>query len=395
MELWDIYDINRNKTGKTVTRGQKTSSDEYHLIVQVWIMNDEGKFLVSKRSPDKDGWPNMWETTGGSAVAGDDSLKTALKEVSEELGVKLTAKGQVVKSFVIQDRDCPCLVDAWLFKENFPLSDIVLQDGETCDVDWLGQEEILRMIDEGTFIDREFYPYLDEMFARCRVIQNAKACIFDLDGTLTDTIETLTFFGNKALEMHGLPPIESFRYKLFVGDGAVELVRRLLNHLQEIGALGEYDDEFFRELCLCYNKLYNEDFLYKTYVYEGIPELLKNLKDKGLKLAVLSNKIHDTTLLVMRKMFPEGTFDVVFGARDNFPLKPSPQGAFEILNKLSVETHECIYIGDTKTDMQTGKNAGLFTVGVLWGFRDFKELSENNADIIIEKPSELSDYLLC
>lgn len=214
-----------------------------------------------------------------------------------------------------------------------------------------------------------------------------KGIIFDLDGTLLDTIETISYYGNNSLKRHGLNPVEPERYKLMAGNGAVHLVKCMI---KEAGCT---DESMFEKVFEDYNRTYGEDTLYKTKVYEGIMELLSGAKEKGMKLAVLSNKPHDATIDVLGKFFKEGTFDLAFGARDGIPLKPDPTSAIELAKELGISKDECIYVGDTSVDMQTGKGAGFFAVGVLWGFRDRKELEENGADKIVSHPSEILDLI--
>lgn len=163
MELWDVLDKNRQKTGKIVERGKHMNQDEYHLVVHVWILNSKGEFLISKRTPNKT-YPNMWETTGGSAVIGDDSLKAALREVKEELGLDLSPiNGECLFSYRRQHQDFPDFVDIWLFKEDVDIKDIVYQPDEVCDAKWATPKQILSMIQEREFVDNFFY--LDKLFS--------------------------------------------------------------------------------------------------------------------------------------------------------------------------------------------------------------------------------------
>lgn len=156
-ELWDVYDKNRNPTGRLHRRGEPLAQGEYHLVVHVWMQNSEGKFLLTKRSPNK-GFPNMWETTGGSALAGDDSLAAALREVREETGLTLDpSRGAMVLSMVMEDY----IRDVWLFRQNFDLTDVRLQLGETTDKMYADQEKILTLYRQGKFVP---YGYLEELF---------------------------------------------------------------------------------------------------------------------------------------------------------------------------------------------------------------------------------------
>ena len=215
-----------------------------------------------------------------------------------------------------------------------------------------------------------------------------KACIFDLDGTLADTIESIAYFANKALEFYGFNEIPADKYKLMVGDGAKELVKRMLYES------GDNELKYYDRVSEMYNKTYDDDFMYKTEAYDGIKELLIDLKKLGTKLAVLSNKPHNTAVKVVSALFGEELFEVCFGKRDNVPKKPDPAAVFDIMRKLKVNKNECLYIGDTSTDINTGKNAGLYTIGVLWGFRGFDELKKASADLIVNKPNEIYEFII-
>lgn len=158
-ELWDIYDADRIKTGRIHRRGDPLKEGEYYLVVHVWMMNREGKFLLTKRSPNK-GFPNMWESTGGSALAGDDSLTAALREVKEETGLTLNPeRGKLL--FTQRQEDY--FRDIWLFHQDFDLKDVVLLPGETTDKMYASPETILNMQKKGEFVP---YSYLEELFSR-------------------------------------------------------------------------------------------------------------------------------------------------------------------------------------------------------------------------------------
>ncbi len=147
-ELWDVYDVNRQKTTRTHRRGDALPKGDYHLVVDIWIRNSEGKFLITKRSPNK-GYPNMWEMTGGSALAGDDSLTAALREVQEETGVVLLPEnGRIVWQYTRRDAH----KDVWLFDCEFDLEQVVLQEGETCDKAAASLAEIKELMAEGMFV---------------------------------------------------------------------------------------------------------------------------------------------------------------------------------------------------------------------------------------------------
>lgn len=214
-----------------------------------------------------------------------------------------------------------------------------------------------------------------------------RAVVFDLDGTLSDSIMSITYCANRALAKSGLQTFGTDRYKYFVGDGAAELIRRALQ-AQETDRMDLYD-----EVKAEYDKLFAVDCMYEVKPYDGIPELLAELKRRGVRVTVLSNKPHPNTCKVIHDLFGDDMFDVVQGQTPEINKKPSPDGVFLISEKLGIPVEDMLYIGDTNTDMQTGKNAGAFTVGVLWGFRDRAELEENHADAIIAHPMELIEYL--
>lgn len=151
-ELWDVYDENRRPTGRLHPRGQELAEGDYHLVIHVWIRDSQGRYLLTKRSPNK-GYGGMWESPGGAAQAGDDSLSACLREIQEETGLQLDpARSKIVKTY--QEDHFIC--DVWLFKQDFALEDVVLQPGETCDKRYATREEILAMHQEGRFVPFQF-----------------------------------------------------------------------------------------------------------------------------------------------------------------------------------------------------------------------------------------------
>ena len=160
-ELWDVYDERRRLTGRLQRRGDALETGDYHLVVYVWIRQSDGRFLITKRSPNK-GYPNMWETTGGSAVAGDDSLTAALREVKEETGITLHPENG---KCIMTHKGGNFFGDYWLFCQDVDLNDVVLQDGETCDKMLADEETIRTMEREGTFVPCR---YLDKIFAEAK-----------------------------------------------------------------------------------------------------------------------------------------------------------------------------------------------------------------------------------
>lgn len=214
-----------------------------------------------------------------------------------------------------------------------------------------------------------------------------KAVIFDLDGTLSDSIASIKYCGDRAIAPFGYGPFPESDYKYFVGDGAANLIRRAL------AASGDREPAHFDEAFELYKKYFAADCMYQVKPYDGIPELLTALKERGVRIAVLSNKPHDQAVDVVESLFGKGYFDVIRGQKEGIAIKPDPVGVFAILKKLSLTTEDILYLGDTATDMKTGKSAGAFTLGALWGFRDRKELEESRADAVIASPLELLKFL--
>jgi len=209
-----------------------------------------------------------------------------------------------------------------------------------------------------------------------------KCVIFDLDGTLVNSLEDLADSMNKVLIKKGYRIHDYEPYKYFIGNGIRNLV---------VQALPEFarTEEIISD---CYGlmiKYYNESCTVKTSIYEGIPELIKKLKEKNIKLAVLSNKAEELTKQIINTLLSPSDFEIILGARPGLPSKPDTAGALLICKELKIRPEDIIYLGDTKVDMITAKNAGMFPVGVLWGFRTKEELLENGAKNIINNPLEL------
>ena len=175
-EMWDILNEDGNKTGRLHERGQPMQKGEYHLGVQVWIMNKDGNFLIAKRTPNRG---DIWHTTGGCAIAGDDSLSAALREVQEEIGVDLNPKsGQLFKRCIDPHTNDEGFIicDVWLFRQEVDITDTVLCPNEISDACWASREQIQKMIIDGTFAQPEdrWYPYLDELFRFCETLENGR-----------------------------------------------------------------------------------------------------------------------------------------------------------------------------------------------------------------------------
>jgi len=214
-----------------------------------------------------------------------------------------------------------------------------------------------------------------------------KSVIFDLDGTLLDTIEDLTDAMNAALGSMGYPGRSVAECKKLVGDGLDTYVRRAMPQ-------GAADDpQAAARLKALMRAEYKVRQDHKTKPFVGIEGMLAAVVRLDIPMAVLSNKPHDSTLAVMKRYFPQVDFRVIFGARDGVPVKPDPASALEIARLMNVPPAETAYVGDTNTDMRTAVAAGMFPVGALWGFRTAEELLANGARALVEKPADLLEIL--
>lgn len=218
-----------------------------------------------------------------------------------------------------------------------------------------------------------------------------RAAVFDLDGTTANTLENLAFCANSVIAEYGLTPVETDKFRYFVGDGSRVQMQRLLKYKNKYN--GPDDEPFLEEVFQKYLLFLSDHCADGVVPYDGIPELITELKARGLQCAVFSNKPHRQACKVIASVFPEGTFYDVLGQMDSYPRKPDPYGALRLAEKMDVLPRECIYIGDTNTDMQTGRNAGMYTIGVLWGFRDREELEKAGADIIVSSPADILKIL--
>lgn len=213
-----------------------------------------------------------------------------------------------------------------------------------------------------------------------------KAILFDLDGTLLNTLEDLGDAANRVLAARKFPTHTLNEYRYFIGDGTAMLITRALPQ-------GKRNDDTIRACLMAFREDYGRNWKVKTKPYDGIPEMLDELRVRGLKTAVLSNKSHEFTKRCVADLLPNWTFHVVLGHRDAVPLKPAPSGALEVAERLNIPPAQFLYLGDSAVDMKTAIAAGMFPVGVLWGFRPEEELLENGARALIERPSEVLDLL--
>ncbi len=213
-----------------------------------------------------------------------------------------------------------------------------------------------------------------------------KAVIFDLDGTLLDTLGDLAAAANRMLDSYGYPthPIDGYRY--FVGDGAAMLVHRILppavrSKETEKRCLASFLDD------------YRQHWRDRTCLYPGITDMLDALTARHIRMAVLSNKPHEMTVQCVEHFLSRWSFDTVLGQRPEVPKKPDPAGALETMHRMDLAPSAFIYMGDTAIDMKTARKAGMFAVGVRWGFRPADELQSGGAHILIEQPLDIISYL--
>ena len=210
-----------------------------------------------------------------------------------------------------------------------------------------------------------------------------KAAIFDLDGTLTNTLNDIATAMNRSLRLHGLTEFQVDEYRYLVGDGAKVLACRAVRDRQDLA------ESVRRE----YQAYYQDHTLDTTQPYPGIPELLKALTERGIQVCVLSNKPHADTCGVVRHFFPEIPFAQIRGQVEGVPVKPDPTGALLIARALSLPPDAFVYLGDTNVDMRTARNAGMHPVGVTWGFRPAEELTQAGAEHLIGNPLELLRFV--
>lgn len=209
-----------------------------------------------------------------------------------------------------------------------------------------------------------------------------RAVLFDLDGTLLDTLDDLADSMNAVLEANDMPthPVEA--YKTFVGDGVARLVQRALpGEENDAVVVAEYVEQMREQYAQRWNA--------KTKPYEGVQELLQALGEKKISLSVLSNKPDDFTKKCVEHYFPENPFELVVGVTDEIPPKPDPTGAKAVANTIGYRPDEFLYLGDTNTDMRTARGAGMLAIGALWGFRDAAELDEYGAQGLAEQPLDI------
>lgn len=212
------------------------------------------------------------------------------------------------------------------------------------------------------------------------------AVLFDLDGTLLDTLADVADATNAALAQLGFPGHPAEAYKYFIGDGMEQLAHRVLGP-------GPRDPDLVARCVECIRQEYARCWDHKTRPYPGVPELLDQLAARGVPMAVLSNKPQEFTQLCVERLLGRWRFGAVVGAGGQFPRKPHPAAAQHIARTLGLPPESIVYLGDTNTDMQTAVAAGMFPVGALWGFRSADELRTSGAQALVAHPMELLTFL--
>lgn len=209
-----------------------------------------------------------------------------------------------------------------------------------------------------------------------------QAVVFDLDGTLLDTLTDIADAANRALIRHGFPPHERRAYRWFIGDGSAVLVTRALPETQRsTGTVQACLKSFIDD--------YSQNWHRATKPYDGLGDLLENLQNRNIKLSVVTNKPHRFAVSMMAHYFRDCTFDPILGQQEGVPKKPDPRQALAAAGKMGVKPASCIFIGDSAVDMQTACNAGMQPVGAGWGFRPTGELLKGGAMAVIQHPTEL------
>ncbi len=213
-----------------------------------------------------------------------------------------------------------------------------------------------------------------------------KAIVFDLDGTLLDTLEDIAISANYALVTLGFEAQEISKYRYFVGEGVIKLFGNIF-------MLNPQSSEVVLQAVHLFETHYAKQFQQTTKLYDGVSKMLTFCQTRGLKMVILSNKPDSFTKMCAIKYLRQWHFDVVFGAREGVPRKPHPQGALDVAEALHVKPEECYYLGDTMIDMQTANGAKMIAIGALWGFRDEEELRTHGAQHLCSSPTDVIKLL--
>lgn len=212
-----------------------------------------------------------------------------------------------------------------------------------------------------------------------------KGIIFDLDGTLLDTIDDLGDSMNEVLQIYNNPIFTNEEYKLKIGGGFKGLMQNSFPEATDL--------EIIKEATLLFSNIYDGKYINKTKPYRGIDDILDELNKMGIKIGINSNKKDKYTNSLADKFFKRIPFIAIYGERQGIPRKPDPTSALEIIQLMGLKPEEVLYIGDSKVDIMTAKNAGIDSVGVLWGFRNYDELSKHGATYIISDAKEILNII--
>ena len=214
-----------------------------------------------------------------------------------------------------------------------------------------------------------------------------KFVIFDLDGTLVDSIYDLGDCVNTALRAYDLPENTLEEYYSFVGNGMENLIRTSMKSKGD-------DDELYKKVRVVFDREYKLHSNDKTVPYEGVGEVLHILSEKGISTAVLTNKAEEFVPEILHKAFPFHKFTYAWGQREDIPRKPDPQGLLKLIEESGFDLSQCVYIGDSEVDVKTARNAGVDLICVLWGFRSREELVSSGAETLVSSADELLEKIL-
>ena len=212
-----------------------------------------------------------------------------------------------------------------------------------------------------------------------------KLCVFDMDGTVVNSIGDIAAALNRSLEKIGYKAHSEDAYYKMVGDGMAVLCRR---------AIGNAPEEEVQRLIALYDADYKNNCCERSHIYDGMTDLIKRLKEKGIKCAILSNKPHPQLMEIAKVLFEDDMFDEILGHTPDFAPKPDPASMLYLMDKMGYKQDEVVFIGDSNVDVQLGKAADVYTVGVTWGFRGEEELKSEGADAIVNNADELYDVIV-
>lgn len=210
--------------------------------------------------------------------------------------------------------------------------------------------------------------------------------IFDIDGTLLNTIDSIDYHINKTMKKYGLGEVPKEKVRDFVGNGPVVLIEKTLDF---VGA--SQDEKYRKEILDFYNKSYDDNPTYLLKAYDGIKESLDSIKNRGEIITCFSNKPDSTCKKVIPAVFGDNYFDFILGYKESYQRKPSPEGIMIIRERFGEDFSKIIYFGDSEVDMKCGRNAGIFTVGCSWGFRKREVLEKENPNTIIDRPEDIKN----